>query len=123
MVCLPWADTDQCFNVSEAYFRWLFRMTVSVYCSSNDYFGCLFVIPRLILILPTNSYFHGRFLFQPIIQLIGPTTDWFLNDGFLLHNYGPDPPWYVKELKIIMQLIIKVNLDCACGLKLEKQID
>ena len=86
--------------------RWLFqmtvgclRMTVSDYCSrwifrmlvSNDFSGWLFVIPRLIRILAANPYIHGRFLFQPIIRLIGPTTDSFLNDGFLLQNYGPDP--------------------------------
>ena len=75
--------------ISDDFSRWLFRNTVP-----DEYFGCLFVIPRLILILATNSYFHGRFLFQPIIGLIGPTTDSLLNDGFLLQNYGPDPPWY-----------------------------
>ena len=99
--------------ISDAYFRWLFQMTVP-----NDYFGCLqmtvsdycfrwtfwmlvsgdfsgwlFLIPWLIRILATNSYFHGRFLFQPIIRLIGPTTDSILNDVFLLQNYGPGPPW------------------------------
>ena len=78
--------------ISDYFSRWLFRITVQ-----DEYFGCLFVIPRLILILPTNSYFHGRFLFQPIIRLIGPTTDSFLNDGFQLQNYGPDPPWYVWQ--------------------------
>ena len=152
MSSLSWSD--QCFNVSDAYFRWLFRMAVSDFCSRwlfripfsddssgllfrmtisdacfrllfritvpddcskwlfrmpisddffiwlfritvpDEYFGCLFVIPGLILILATNSYFHGRFLFQPIIRLIGPTTDSFLNDGFLLKNYGPNAPWY-----------------------------
>ena len=74
--------------ISDDFSRWLFRITVP-----DEYFECLFVIPRLILILATNSYFHGRFLSQPIIRLIGPTTDSFLNDGFLLQNYGPDPPW------------------------------
>ena len=48
--------------------------------------------PRLTRVLAASPYFHGRFLFQPIIRLIGPTTDSFLNDGFLLQNYGPDPP-------------------------------
>ena len=47
-----------------------------------------FVIPRPLRISATNLYFHGRFLFQPIIGL---PTDWFLNDGFLMQNYGPDP--------------------------------
>ena len=75
--------------ISDDFSRWLFRITVP-----DEYFGCLFVIPGLILILATNSYFHGRFLFQPIIRLIGPTTDSFLNDGFLLKNYGPNAPWY-----------------------------
>ena len=74
--------------ISDDFSRWLFRITVP-----DEYFGCLFVIPRLILILPTNSYFHGRFLFQPIIRLMSPTTDSFLNDGFLLQNYGPDTTW------------------------------
>ena len=69
--------------------RWIFRML-----ASNDFSGWLLVIPRLILILAANPYFHGRFLFQPIIRLIGPTADLFLNGGFLLQNYGPDPPWY-----------------------------
>ena len=86
---------DDCLN---DYFGCL-RMTVSDYCSrwifrrlvSDDFPGWLFVIPRLIRILATNSYFHGRFLFQPITQLIGPTTDSILNDCFLLQNYGPDP--------------------------------
>ena len=75
--------------ISDDFSRWLFRITVP-----DEYFGCLFVIPGLILILATNSYFHVRFPFQPIIRLIGPTTDSFLNDGFLLQNYGPNPPWY-----------------------------
>ena len=70
-------------TIPDAYFRWLFQMTVP---------GWLFVIQGLIQILATNLYFHGRFLFQPIIRLIGPTTDSFLNGGFLLQNYGPDPP-------------------------------
>ena len=98
-------------TILDAYFRWLFQMTVPNdyfrclrmavpdYCSrwifwmfvSDDFSGWLFVIPRLILISATNSYFQFRFLFQPIIRLIGPTTDSFLNDGFLLQNYGPDP--------------------------------
>ena len=89
--------------ISDYFSRWLFRMTISgAYFSDfsrwpfrktvpGKYFGCLFVIPRLILILATNSYFHGRFLFQPIIRLIGPTIYLFLNDGFLLQNYGPIP--------------------------------
>ena len=75
--------------ISDDFSRRLFRITVP-----DEYLGCLFVILRLILILPTNSYFHGRFLFQPIIRLIGPTTDSFLNGGFLLQNFDPDLPWY-----------------------------
>ena len=109
--------------ISDAYFRWIFqmtvpndyfgclRMTVSDYCSrwifrmlvSDDFSGWLFVIPRLICILATNLCFHGRFLFQPIIWLIGPTTDSFLNGGFLRQNYGPNPPWcttYAKWLAL-----------------------
>ena len=95
--------------ISDAYFRWLFQVTVP-----NDYFGCLRMtvsnycsrwIFRMLVsddlfhnsttdsYLTTNLCFRGRFLFQPIIRLIGPTTDSFLNDGFLLQNYGPDPPW------------------------------
>ena len=70
-------------TIPDAYFRWLFQMTVP---------GWLFVIQGLIQILATNSYFYGRFLFQPIIRLIGTTTDSFLNHGFLLQNYSPDPP-------------------------------
>ena len=65
---------------------------------SNDFSGWLFVIPRLTRILAANPYFHGRFPFQSIIRLIGPKTDLFLNDGFLLQNYGPDPPWYMRHL-------------------------
>ena len=51
-----------------------------------------FVIQRPILTLATNLYFlilatdsdlHDPFIFQP--------TNLFLNDGFLLQNYGPDP--------------------------------
>ena len=114
MVCLPWVDSDQCFNVSDAYFRWLFRMTVpndNFGCLfwmtfPDDCFGCLFVIPRLILILGTNSYFHGRFLFQAIIRLICPTIDSFLNDSFVLQNYGPDPPWYNKDIRDFDSTII-----------------
>ena len=105
-------------TISNAYFRCLFQMTFIQMTVPNDYFGCLrmtvsdycsrwifwmlasenfsrwlFVIPRLISILATNPCFHGRFLFQPIVRLIRPTTDSFLNDGFLLQNYGPDPLW------------------------------
>ena len=91
--------------ISDDFSRWLFRMTISDASEwqfritvPDEYFGCLFqmtcfIIPRLIRILATNLCFRGRFLFQPIIRLIGPTTDSFLNDGFLLQNYGPDPPW------------------------------
>ena len=105
--------------ISDAYFRWIFqmtvpndyfgclRMTVSDYCSrwifpmlvSDDFSGWLFVIPPMICILATNPCFHGRFLFQPIIRLIGPTTDSFLNGGFLLQNYDPNPPWYTIYAK------------------------
>ena len=46
----------------------------------------------------TNLHFHGLFLFQPVVRLIGPTTDSFLNDGLLLQNYGPYPPWYIFKL-------------------------
>ena len=92
-------------RVSDDCSEWLFRMPISADFSRwlvwitvpDEHFGCLFVIPRLILISPTNSYFHIRFLFQPIIRLIGPTTDSFWNDGFLLQNYGPDPPWYFLQ--------------------------
>ena len=93
-------------TIPDAYFRWLLQMTISDvysgclfqmtfpdYCS-----GWLFVIQRLIRILATNLYFHGQFLFQPIIRLIGPTTDSFLNDSFLLQNYGPDPPWQQSDI-------------------------
>ena len=99
-------DSDEYFGwlfrmtVSDDFSRWLFQMTISDDYSrclfqmtfSDDCSGWLFLIQRLIQILATNLYFHGRFLFQPIIRLIGPTTDSFLNDGFLLQNYGPDPP-------------------------------
>ena len=111
--------SDACFRwlfqmtIPDDYFRWLFRMPISDDCSRwlfrmtipGAYFqmtfpdecsGWLFVIQRLIRILATNWYFHGRFLFQPIIRLIGPTTDSFLNDGFLLQNYDPDSPWYIS---------------------------
>ena len=76
-------------NISDACFRWLFRMTVRN--STTDF------------ILATNPCFHGRFLFQPIIRLIGPTTDSFLNGGFLLQSYGSNPPWcttYAKWLAL-----------------------
>ena len=94
-------------QMADGCFRWLFRMTIP-----DDYSGCLFqmtfpddcsgwlfVIQLQIQILATNSYFHARFLLQPIIRLIGPTTDLFLKDGFLLQNYGPDPPWYIFVVK------------------------
>ena len=98
--------------ISDAYFRWLFqmivwclRMTVSDYCSrwifrilfqmtfqmtvrnstTDSHFSDQSVFPRSI-----STYY--TFLFQPIIRLIGATTDSFLNDGFLLQNYGSDPP-------------------------------
>ena len=68
MVCLPWADLDQCFNVSDAYFRWLFRMTVSDHCSRwlfrmpvlDDYSGLLFWLTIL------DAYF--RWLFRMTIS-------------------------------------------------------
>ena len=112
---------DACFSwlfrmsVPDEYFGCLFqmtvarlRMTVSDYCSrrifqilvSNDFSGWLFVIPRLIRILAANPYFHGQFLFQTIIRLIGPTTDSFLNDSFLLQNYGRDSPFFQKQSHI-----------------------
>ena len=68
MVCLPWADSDQCFNISDAYFRWLFRMTVSDHCSrwlfrmpvSHEYSGLLFRM--------TISDAYSRWLFQMTVS-------------------------------------------------------
>ena len=82
MVCLPWADSDQCFNVSDAYFRWLFRMTVSDHCSrwlfrmpvSDDYSGLLF---RMTI---SDAYF--RWLFQMTVP-----NDYF---GCLFQMTFPD---------------------------------
>ena len=99
-------------TIFDAYFRCLFQMTFpddfSRWLSDasellfqitvpDEYFGCFFQMTfpddcsfaRLIRVLAVSPYFHGRFLFQPIIRLIGPTTDSFLSDGFLLQNYGP----------------------------------
>ena len=87
-------------NIPDIYFRSLFQMTAPYnysgwlfwMTSPDDCSGWLSVIQQLIRILVTSSYFHDRFLFQPIIRLIGPTTDLFLNDGFRLQNYGTDSP-------------------------------
>ena len=125
-------------TILDAYFRRLFQMTVLDDYSGrlfqmtfpDDCFGWLILIQRLIHILATNLYFHGRFLFQPIIWLIGPTTDSFLNHGFLLQNYGPDPPWYTAtfrsgQLKIrfgtflspsLTQFIISNGINFCTGL-------
>ena len=126
-------DSDKYFGwlfritVSDDFFGWLFRMTISDHYSGclfqmtvpDDYFGWLFRMPisddfsrwlfvtqRLNRILATNSYFHGWFLFQPIIRLIGPMTDSFLNDGFLLQKYGPDLPWYSVDIFLINFFIL-----------------
>ena len=113
--------SDACFRllfrmtvritIEDVYFGWPFGMTIpddwsawiyrpegAKWKQSLDYLlfkgrfqSRSFVIPWPFRILATNSYFYGRFLFQTII---GTTTDSFLNDVFLLQNYGPDPPWY-----------------------------
>ena len=89
------------------WFGLLFQINISDACS-DDFFGWLFVIPLLIRILATNSYFHGRSLFQAIIRLIGPTTDSILNDGFLLQNHGPDPPWYISDALTFCEKTIEI---------------
>ena len=96
--CLRMTDSNYCY-------RLIFRMLVS-----DDFSEWLFVIPRLIHILATNSYFHGRFPFQPIIRLIGPTTDSIFNDGFLLQNCGPDPPWYKTNVKVLQLNPLQVSV-------------
>ena len=95
--------------ISDDFSRWLsdasewpFQVTVP-----DEYFGCLFQMTFQMTVRnsTTDSYFSDQsvfprsistyytFLFQPIIRrLIGATTDSFLNDGFLLQNYGSDPP-------------------------------
>ena len=79
-------------------FRWLFRMTVRN-STTDSYFSDQFVFPRSILI-SSNHW------------LIGPTTDSILNDGFLLQNHGPDPPWYISDVLTFCEKTIEiVSLD------------
>ena len=49
----------------------------------DDYFGILF---QMNILDATNSYFPGGFLFQPIIRLIGPATDWYRPPALPRHN-------------------------------------
>ena len=94
MVCLPWADSDQCFNVSGAYFRWLFWMTVSDYCSrwlfrmlvSDEYSGLLFrmTIPDAYfrwLFQMTISDYCSRWIFRMLV--CNSTTDSYFSDQFV----------------------------------------
>ena len=83
--------------ISDDYFEWQFRIPIS-----DDFSEWLFVIQQLIRILATNSYFHGRFLFQPIIRLIGPTTDSFLSDGFLLQIMTLTPLIRIFQNKFVV---------------------
>ena len=50
----------------------------------------------------TDSYFSDQLVFPRPIPISTnnstPTTDSFLNDGFLLQNYGLDPPDSFKHM-------------------------
>ena len=99
--------------ISKDFSRWLFRMTIRMtvldYCSrwlfrmpvSDDFSRWLFVIPRPFCNSTTDSSFNEQFVFPRLIPISSnhsidwPTTDSFLNDGFLLQNYDPGPPFQV----------------------------
>ena len=103
-ICI-WKYWPQTINVSRVY---VFTGGYVNPCTQGFFTYWIFIISRLIRILATNLYFNGRFLFQPIIPLIGPTTDSILNDGFLLQNHGPDLPWYWLHVWLNSERI-KVN--------------
>ena len=113
MVCLPWADSDQCFNVSDAYFRWLFRVTVSDHCSrwifrmpvSDDYSGLLFRMSisddfsrwlfrmtisdayfRLLFQMTVSDY-CSRWIFRMLVR--NSTADSYFTDQFVFPRSIP----------------------------------
>ena len=117
MICIPWADSDQSSNVSGAYFRWLFGMTVWNYFSrglfrmsvSDDCSGLLF---RMTI---SDAYF--RWLFQMTISdycsrwifrmlVCNSTTDSYSSDQFVFprsipistnHSTDWSHDWFVFE--------------------------
>ena len=120
MVCLPWADPDQCFNVSDAYFRRLFRITVSDHCSrwlcripvSDDYSGLQFrmTISNACfrwLFQVTVSDYCSWWIFRMLVR--NSTADSYFTDQFVFprsipistnHSTDESHNWFVFERRL-----------------------
>ena len=104
-------------TVPDNYLGWLFRMLISDDCSRwlfRILFRCLFLttVRMTVRDSTTDLYFSDQFIFpRPIRISTNHSADWyhdwflFLNDGFLLQNYGPNPPWYVLLPNFVLFLI------------------
>ena len=111
MVCLPWADSDQCFNVSDAYFRWLFRMTVSDACFRllfritvpDEYFGCLFQM--------TFRDDCSEWVFRMPISDDFSTTDSYFSDQFVFPRSIPTAELWPWSPPPLIDMSVKEN-DC-----------